>query len=165
MKPWLVSAAAILAGIEEAAAQTPFGAPGSVNRPPSGRVLSGLERWLDFSFGLPAASRFLVFALVVVGAVISFRCLYFMALKSQVQQGVHPKILANTLVLWTVTTVIVAAYFAIPTIGIGYFTVFVPMIFIACMATILMQLALTLWIALLLLVVLVMTLLPVFGVA
>ncbi|KAA0574343.1 hypothetical protein FZ983_27765 [Azospirillum sp. B21] len=169
MKPWLVSVAAILVGtgggIGEAASQSPFGDHGSTVRLLPARGLSGLERWFDFSFGLPVASRLLIFALAAVFAVFFFRLLYFMALKSQVQQGVHPKILSNTLILWTVTTVTAAAYFAMPTIGIGYFTTFVPLILIACMATILMQQALLLWIAALLLVVLVLTLLPVFGVA
>jgi hypothetical protein len=120
--------------------------------------------WLNFAFVLPSAMALLVFALVGLGTTFVFNMVYGMNVRSCVKQGIHPRVLANTMAMCAITSWIVAAFLILPSIGLGYFSLMFSLVIVAVIVSMLIQRVLVLWTALMVMLILFLALSRIFGI-
>lgn len=93
--------------------------------------------WLEFTLYMPPAIVLGAIFLIVLGTLlVAHLGIYRLTLRPNVRMGIHPSIVANSVMVWTAGTILLATYFTVATfaagtIGNGYFTVFWAIVVLA----------------------------------
>lgn len=127
----------------------PVVAPNPFQSPPAARAVA--SPWLEFTFYTPPAVVLVaVLAIVLASILVAQFGVYRLALKPNVRAGVHPNVVANSVMVWTAGSILLATYvvlatFAAGTVGKGYFSALWAMVALATLLLTLFRLLIARW--------------------
>ena len=109
----------------------------------------GVPIWLNFSISLPPLWPLVWFAVGSLTAALLFHGAYRLTLRAYVQQGVHPRKVSNTLLLFMLTTVVLLGFLMLQSVGGGYYTVVLALGAAITLALVVMRAVLVGWVMML----------------
>ncbi|HYH23064.1 MAG TPA: hypothetical protein VD995_31005 [Azospirillum sp.] len=107
--------------------------------------------WLEFTFYTPPAIVLGAILVVVLASLLVAQFgVYRLALKQNVRAGVHPGIVAKSVMVWTAGMILLATYvivatFAAGTVGSGYFTALWAVVVLATLLLTLFRFVIARW--------------------
>jgi len=105
--------------------------------------------WLDFSISLPPVWPLVWFASATLVAALLFHGVYRLTLRSYVQQGVHPRKVSNTLLLYMLTAIVLLGFLMLQSVGGGYYAVLLALGGVVTLVLVLMRAVLVGWVMML----------------
>lgn len=102
--------------------------------------------WLDFSFAMPSNTGLMKLGLAAVLVLAAWVLLYRLLLHSQVERGVHPNIVRNSLGYAAVIILTLCAHFLLDAIGAGYFILLCGLVAMSIIVLLIMKRLVAAWI-------------------